>query len=232
MHPSPHRPAGLHRPPPGPPHPHRPPADAPQPPTRNPPRLVPELIAAPARVPGLGEAAFARRRATVALSRELTAGMRLDGRPAAHGDLAAAALSLHRAWLAACETLLAAARTEYGLRFLTRPATRLCTHAPPGALQVAVHGGTDPTAWLAHPRTFAVLHAHLHRLTGATPRYVAPRRGVLVATSEIGAHALGDWARAEAKQAGKTALSGRFIEYARGFPRLVSGHAAAVATSL
>ena len=212
------------------PFPHRPPNPAH--PQRRPPRLVPELIAAPARVPGLGEAAFARRRATVALSRELTAGMLLDGRPAAARSSWAAGLSLHRAWLRASETLLAAARTEYGLRFLTRPASRLCPQAPPGALQVAVHGGTDPTAWLAHPRTFAVLHAHLQRLTGTTPRYVAPRRGVLVATSEIAAHALGDWAREAAHAAGKMALSGRFIEYARGFPRLVAGHAAAVTTSL
>ncbi|QPK78478.1 hypothetical protein G7Y31_07855 [Corynebacterium lizhenjunii] len=100
-----------------------------------------------------------------------------------HRGLATLGLSVHHAWQLAARNVLAAAATERGYRFLTRPCQpnsgrRSTRQLPPG---VQVYTDTLPvTAWLAHPMTFSVLHQHLSGLLGSTQLvYCAPTAQVL-----------------------------------------------------
>lgn len=188
------------------------------------PTLLPQLlVAAHTQSGGLGTVggSLEHRRATVALSSELSVGFVWGRRPVRHGDIESHGLSLHQGWEEACENLIAAATTRWGVKFSYRPATALAgPKAPTAAMQIACHGTKDPTRWLTHPRAFTLLHEHFSQLLGFPPCYLAPRGGMLVAASKTDVEhpALQRWAAAEAAT-GPRGLLPAALEYAHGFPR-------------
>lgn len=76
-----------------------------------------------------------------------------------HQEIGSLGLTAHQAWNAAAETLRATAVTTSSIEFWSRPAAvKLGAAAPHG---VEVRGGVHTAAaWLAHPRTFEVIHTH------------------------------------------------------------------------
>lgn len=82
-----------------------------------------------------------------------------DGEALTHQEIGSLGLTAHQAWNAAADTLRATAVTEGGVEFWSRPAAvALGDRAPHG---VEVRGGAHTAAaWLAHPRTFEVIHTH------------------------------------------------------------------------
>lgn len=135
-----------------------------------------------AQQPGLSDDGFCDSFASIALSRQLCAGLHCAGATVSQRGLGELDLSTHRAWDLAAENLLHLARGPRGLTFFTRPVTELLPLTAP-ALQVAVPGAR-PTAWLSHPHTFTILHRHLRGLLGAEVAYLAPTVDVLIAAPE------------------------------------------------
>ena len=89
------------------------------------------------------------------------------GEALTHQQIGSLGLTAHQAWNAAAETLRATAVTEGDVEFWSRPATvALGDGAPPG---VEIRGGTHTAAaWLAHPRTFEVIHRHFSTVLAPT----------------------------------------------------------------
>lgn len=215
-------PASEPSPPPGPPDL---PEQVPDTPVLNRRQLLPGLYPARwANSPGLSDDGFCDSFATIALSRELCAGLHCHDETGQNtvtvsqrglGDLE---LSTHRAWDLAAENLLRRAQEPEGTRFFTRPASILFGAGAPG-LQVAAPGAA-PTAWLAHPCTFTVLHDHLCQLLGTEARYLVPAPAVLVATpvAAAGSERLQWPGRQPATTEPSSGLAGLMIAYEHGFP--------------
>lgn len=200
--------------------------------TLSPARLLPRLhLNSRQRRPELSDDGFSDSPALIALSRQLSAG--LHCLPAGGGGRGTAGpvtvsqrglgeldLSPQQAWHLAAENLLHRSREAEGFRFYTRPATALGGWALP-ALQVATPG-SGPTAWLAHPQAFTIMHSHLCRLMGTEVRYLAPTREVLLAfpaeAPEL--RSCGGFLERHAGELGRPLLGGRAISYECGFPAL------------
>lgn len=115
----------------------------------------------------------------VTLSRGVAARLTLDGTPVDATHLHQLGLTMHQAWDAAACNLVRLAQFPLGTRFMTRPASCLDPGLR-GAAQIDTPGA-DPTAWLAHPYSFSVLHKHLTSLCrGVEPAYIVVRPGVLL----------------------------------------------------
>ena len=96
--------------------------------------------------------------AYISLSRDHVALLKTtDGRLLTPIDLGQMELSTRQAWDTAADALLS---TQKGrIEFTVRNATFALGDTAPRGLEV--RGGTHPpAAWLAHPRTFSVLHTH------------------------------------------------------------------------
>lgn len=201
-------------------------------PLLSPSRLLPRLhLNSRQRRPELSDDGFSDSPALIALSRQLSAGLRCllagdGGRGTAvpvtvsQRGLGELDLSPQQAWHLAAENLLHRSREAEGFRFYTRPAAALGEWALP-ALQVATPG-SGPTAWLAHPRTFTIMHSHLCRLMGTEVRYLAPTREILLAFPAAAPelHACGGFLEQHAGELGRPLLGGRTISYECGFPAL------------
>lgn len=96
--------------------------------------------------------------AYIALSRDHVALLKApDGRLLTPLDLGHMELSTQQAWDTAADTLL---RTQHDrIEFTVRNASFALGDTAPRGLEVR-GGAHPPAAWLAHPRTFRVLHAH------------------------------------------------------------------------
>lgn len=111
--------------------------------------------------------------AYISLSRDHVALLKApDGRLLSPIDLGQMELSTRQAWDAAAETLL---RTQRGqIKFTVRNASFALGDSAPRGFEV--HGDSHPpAAWLAHPRTFNVLHTHFSDV-------LSPRVGLVFLT--------------------------------------------------
>lgn len=112
--------------------------------------------------------------AYISLSRDHVALLKApDGRLLTPIDLGRMELSTRQAWDAAADALL---RTQSDrIEFTVRNASFALGDDAPRGLEV--HGGEHPpAAWLAHPRTFQVLHSHFTEvLSPAAPLLFATR---------------------------------------------------------
>lgn len=180
-----------------------------------------------AEQPGLSDDGFCDSFASIALSRRFCAGLHCTTGPqsvtVSQRGLGELDLSTHRAWDMAAENLLHRAHGPAGLTFFTRPVSGLINEPVP-AIQVATPGA-PPTAWLAHPHTFTVLHRHLRGLLGAEVTYLVPTRDVLLAAPESTPEL--PLLRNHLHQPGRDRLPGtplvtETVAYRRGFPA-VSG---------
>ncbi|PLA27969.1 hypothetical protein CYJ45_05665 [Corynebacterium coyleae] len=83
-----------------------------------------------------------------------------DGPALTHQQIGELTPSMNQLWNGAADRLAKRALVDTGVEFLVRnPAAALeQTGLPPG-LEVGGHG-VPPTAWLAHPKTFTVMHRH------------------------------------------------------------------------
>lgn len=175
-----------------------------------------------ANSPGLSDDGFCDSFATIALSRELCAGLHCHDETGQHTvtvsqrGLSELELSTHRAWDLAAENLLRRAQEPEGTRFFTRPAHVLFGAGAPG-LQIAVPGAS-PTAWLAHPYTFTVLHDHLSQLLDAEVRYLVFSSTVLVAAPVAAAGLEHLRWPGRRSGAGNPGSAGLLIAYEHGFP--------------
>lgn len=116
--------------------------------------------------------------ASIALSRTHRAVLRLEGHLQTMADLAAAELTLRQAWDQSARNLISLATTDRGVRLWTRRATD-------DWWEVSGHGSSG-RAWLAHPRTFRLLHRHLCTLVGGRPAYLIDESGsLMVSASQI-----------------------------------------------
>lgn len=191
--------------------------------------------------PGLSDDGFSDSPASIALSRQLRAGLHCRGDSGEIPDtgdirqknqaptvtvsqrgLGELDLSPQQAWDLAADNVLHLSRWAEGIRFYTRPAAMLLEQPLP-ALQVGT-SGASPTSWLAHPHTFTVLHCHLRRLLGTEVRYLAPTREVLLAfpANAPELRALSAHLERHSPIPGEALLGGWEIAYECGFPA-VSG---------
>ncbi|MGP6172844.1 hypothetical protein [Corynebacterium sp. A21] len=191
--------------------------------------------------PGLSDDGFSDSPASIALSRQLRAGLHCHGdspespgsgvsRATRHTSLVTVSqrglgeldLSPQQAWDLAADNVLHHSREAEGIRFYTRPAAMLFAQPLP-ALQVGA-SGASPTSWLAHPHTFTVLHSHLRRLLGTEVRYLAPTREVLLAfpANAPELRTLSTRLEEHSMVPGEALLGGWEISYECGFPA-VSG---------
>lgn len=177
--------------------------------------------------PGLSDDGFCDSIASIALSRQLCAGLHCVTKDASvtvsQRGLGELDLSTHRAWDLAAENLLHRARSTAGLTFFTRPVTELIKQPVP-AVQVGTPGA-PPTSWLAHPHTFTVLHQHLRGLLGAEVSYLAPSTDILIAIPRDAPEI--ELLHRHLTHPGATRLPGapvvaQTVSYTRGFPA-VSG---------
>ncbi|MFC6145470.1 hypothetical protein [Corynebacterium nasicanis] len=159
---------------------------------------------------GLSDDGFSDTIAYIALSRELCATFTCDGADVSYRGLGDLDLSAHRAWDLAAANLMARAQTPEGIRVRTRPAQILLGPGAEG-LQVALPGA-PASAWLAHPRPFAVLDEHLRGLLGESVAWWALASGTVVAVPEGGVE----------KQAPGAALVSTPLVRRHGFPAAVS----------
>lgn len=128
---------------------------------------------------GLSDDGFCDTIAYIALSRELCATFTCHGADVSYRGLGDLDLSAHRAWDRAAANLIASAQTAEGIQVRTRPAEILLGPGVKG-LQVALPGA-PVSAWLAHPRTFAVLDEHLATLLGEPVAWLVLTESTLVA---------------------------------------------------
>lgn len=88
-------------------------------------------------------------------------GVATDGHSAGltHQQIGTLGLTAHQAWNAAADTLRATAVAGGGVEFWSRPASvALGDDAPHG---IEIRGGVHTAAaWLAHPKTFEIIHRH------------------------------------------------------------------------
>lgn len=113
--------------------------------------------------------------AYISLSRDHVALLKtLDGRLLTPIDLGQMELSTQQAWNTAADTLL---QTQTGrVEFTVRNASFALGEKAPRGLEV--QGGTHPpAAWLAHPRTFNVLHTHFTDV-------LSPRKNLVFVTRD------------------------------------------------
>lgn len=94
-----------------------------------------------------------------------------------HQEVGCTGLSVHQAWNAAADELVPRAVTDSGVEFLVRDPTIALgpSELPPG-YEVDGHGA-PAAAWLAHPKTFTVLHRHFESV-------MAPQHGLVYATRD------------------------------------------------
>lgn len=101
----------------------------------------------------------------VHLSATLSATLSHAGTPLDQRSIDTLHLSVSRAWAIGADNLIRAATAQAGVQFLTR-----CVTADWVQVDVANH---CPSAWLAHPITFKILHDHLRSMLGGDPVYLA-----------------------------------------------------------
>ncbi len=134
----------------------------------------------------LSDDGFCDSTASINLSHTLTMGLAANGRTLSHRGLAELGLSTRQAWDLAADNLVVAARSPEGTRFYLRNAAQTALIQSPAtatalamATQVKVPGAPI-TAWLAHPRTFTILHRHLEHHLGTELIYLAPLTDLLL----------------------------------------------------
>lgn len=132
--------------------------------------LLPQVLRRPVPRRRLGEPDSSRAAASITLSRELDAVLTRGSHLQTPADLGRAGLSVQAAWDESAANLMALATVGQCVRFWLRPAPDSGTGARSGWFEVAVGGAAAPR-WLAHPRPFTLLDAHLTRQLGARPHY-------------------------------------------------------------
>ncbi|GAA1474158.1 hypothetical protein P4N68_00295 [Corynebacterium felinum] len=149
-------------------------------------------------------------RAPIALSATLRAGLVINEAPLSYDQISAMGLSLRQVWNRAADSMIAAELESPGVAVRTRP-SRVLTGVDSPGLQVAFRHSPAP-AWLAHPRTFSVLHYHLCDLAGMDVCYFAPTSLVLFAVGTHSVHRLMQcWSQ-------PVELVGSAVYFAQGFP--------------
>lgn len=147
-------------------------------------------------------------------------GLSADARILSYRGLAELGLSTRLAWDIAADNLITSARRPAGTRFYLRTA-RIITGLDTTALQVRVPGA-PVTAWLAHPRTFTILHRHLEQQLGATPVYLAPLEDLLIAfpADPPAPASLRNWAQTtmDARENSGERICAAPLTYQHGFP--------------
>lgn len=82
------------------------------------------------------------------------------GEAVTHQELGAAGMTAHQAWNAVAEDLAPRAFRDTGVEFMVRPpSVALGTAHLPRGFEVGGHD-CHPASWLAHPKTFTILHRH------------------------------------------------------------------------
>lgn len=177
--------------------------------------------------------------ASISLSRSLTMGLVTGDTTLSYRGLAELGLGIRQAWDLAADNLVRAARSPEGTCFYLRDAVHTgLLDAPPTtsdhvagvpAIQVKVPGA-PVTSWLAHPRTFTILHRHLQNRLGPDPIYLAPLPDLLIAfatsdPADTGSEMTGVLTRRlpEARIPGEHYICATPLAYRLGFPTVLGG---------
>ena len=177
--------------------------------------------------------------ASISLSRSLTLGLVAGDTTLSYRGLAELGLGIRQAWDLAADNLVRAARRPEGTRFYLRDAVHTgLIDAPPttpdgGAGMTAVQvkvPGAPVTSWLAHPRTFTILHRHLQSRLGRDLIYLAPLPDLLIACVTPDPTGTGqEIARLiagrlpEARIPGEHYICATALIYRLGFPAVIGG---------
>ncbi|AKA97002.1 Hypothetical protein CUL131002_1478 [Corynebacterium ulcerans] len=122
---------------------------------------------------------FDRAPAVIALSSGLSASLRCNGQLLRQGSLHSLGKTTRQLWNDAATNLIETARTPRGIAIHTRELSRL-VQQPTAGLHIAA--GTGPaSSWLAHPRTFTLLHRHISRQFNEEPVFFCPTPKILIA---------------------------------------------------
>lgn len=134
-----------------------------------------------------------------------------DGHAVTHQEIGARGLSVQQAWNAAARGVLEAQPASGTVEFWVRDASAVLRSEVPRGFQVRGQGSA-PAAWLAHPRLFAVVHAHFTQV-------LKPRCGLTYVTRDLRELFVFDSVpSAFARRFG----SAWVLEYSVGFPLVVS----------
>ncbi len=177
--------------------------------------------------------------ASISLSRSLTMGLVAGDTTLSYRGLAELGLGIRQGWDLAADNLVRAARCPEGTCFYLRDAVHTgLIDAPPTtsdggagvtAVQVKVPGA-PVTSWLAHPRTFTILHRHLQTRLGPELIYLAPLPDLLIACATPDPTGTGQEVAglltgglAEARIPGEHYICATPLVYRLGFPAVVGG---------
>lgn len=168
----------------------------------------------------LSDDGFCDTAASINLSVSLQMGLSAGARTLSFRGLAELGLGTRLAWDISADNLIAAAAHPAGTRFYLRDA-EATTAITASALQIRVPGA-PVTAWLAHPRTFTILHRHVEKQLGAEVTYFAPLEDVLLAVASDSPELenFGKWAQATMSEHTNTGerISAAPLRYRLGFP--------------
>ena len=180
--------------------------------------------------------------ASISLSRSLTMGLVAGDATLSYRGLDELGLGIRQAWDLAADNLVMAARCPEGTCFYLRDAvhTGLIDAPPPtndggtgvAAVQVKVPGA-PVTSWLAHPRTFTILHLHLQTRLGPDLVYLAPLPDLLIACAALDPGDTGQEVAElvtgrlpEVRLPGEDYICATPLIYRLGFPAVVGGDGA------
>ncbi|MCK2199467.1 hypothetical protein [Corynebacterium callunae] len=166
----------------------------------------------------LSDDGFCDSPAHLNLSAELYMGLSSRSKTLSFRAVGELGLSIRQAWDVAADNLVALAQDGQGVRFDLRNAS-LSTDIDTYALEVKVPG-SPITAWLAHPRTFSILHRHLESRLGKNLHYLASASATLIAIPAGAAEIpqLLSWAHSQSDVNAQQGLVDKLINYHLGFP--------------
>lgn len=128
-----------------------------------------------------------------------------------HQQVGAAGMSVHQMWNLAADQLVRRAHRPHGIEFFVRcPSAQLGEgHELPRGYEVDGHG-VPAAAWLAHPKTFTVLHRHFEAV-------LQPASGLVYASRDLQELFVFD---ASANQVAAICGDDAVLTYSVGFPLL------------
>lgn len=135
-----------------------------------------------------------------------------DAQGLTHQQVGAAGMSVHQVWNAAADQLAKRAHRPHGIEFMVRcPTAQLGADRPlPRGYEVDGHG-VPAAAWLAHPKTFTVLHRHFESV-------MEPTCGLVYASRDLKELFVFD---ASVEQVAAACGARAVLTYSVGFPLLL-----------
>ncbi|AEG82004.1 MULTISPECIES: hypothetical protein [Corynebacterium] len=122
---------------------------------------------------------FDRAPAVIALSSGLSASLRCNGQLLRQGSLHSLGKTTRQLWNDAATNLMETARTPRGIAIHTRELSRL-VQQPTVGLHIAAGKG-PASSWLAHPRTFTLIHQYISTQFNEEPVFFCPTSKILIA---------------------------------------------------